>query len=211
MYSAPRRKTRHKASRSGVVTLELILWLPIVMATVLAAIEFGLILVNFKHVQFASRVGAKVAAEEFAGNLTTSISAVNLKVNKALSAMGMTNCKVILEQNVPLIVGMSGCVTNNTQQSTGVCTNCGPPSTTLPAAGTPSAVPGGTVRVTVCVELSQLTPDLLSSFGFSTTGKVVNASTAYPYKHCIEYDPPPVGAGLGPAAMTPSHLVPDLP
>ena len=208
MYSAPRRKTRHKASRSGVVTLELILWLPIVMATVLAAIEFGLILVNFKHVQFASRVGAKVAAEELASSTTVpSIIDIHAKVNRALSAMGMSTCKVLLEQNIP----STACALNNSDQFMGVCTNCGPPSTTLPAAGTPSAVPGGTVRVTVCVELSQLTPDLLSSFGFSTTGKVVNASTAYPYKHCIEYDPPPVGAGLGPAAMTPSHLVPDLP
>lgn len=174
---ATRRFRGRAAARRGLLVIELILAFPVLFVLLLAIIEFGLILANLKHIEFASRVGAKVASEESAGTLPTAVTTVKGKVDKVLSAIGIDSCQVILEHNVP----DPGCVSGGASQTLGSCAKCSTPSIALPST---TAVEGGAVRVTVCVELSEVTPDLLSSYGFSTANRAVIASTTYPYKNC---------------------------
>ena len=43
-------------------------------------------------------------------------------------------------------------------------------------------MPNQAVRVTVSVNLSELTPDLLGTFGYSTADQTVEMTTTYPYE-----------------------------
>jgi len=155
--------------RQAVVVVELILMMPVLLVFLAALIEFGLILANTKVVALASRTAAKIAAETPASSLPFSISTVRAGANAVLATAQMTSCRVILEHNVPL--GGASPVID------GPCTCSAPSSPALPG-GSPNAV-----RVTVCMELSQLTPNLLAAFGFSTTGRTVSESTLYPYEN----------------------------
>jgi Flp pilus assembly protein TadG len=158
--------------------LEMIVLFPVIAILLAAVIEFGLLLSGIKHVQASSRAGAKIASElsqaDLGGADTLNVDVVKDAVDRVLSSAGFESCQVILE-NVT-----TGCVTDDTRNS-GTCTGCNAPATTLP---TVAVVPGGTVRVTVCVDADQLTPDLLSSFGFDISSKIISASTALPFENC---------------------------
>lgn len=166
--AAPSRRSRLRQRLSGVTYLELILALPVIFIFLLAVIEFGLIFANLKYVPAASRAGAKVYAETPTAALTNpaTLTAVQNAVNDALSPGSMTACRVILQHNV----GGVGLI----QSGTCVC----PPPTT-PAM---PVLAGGSVRVTVCVEVSQITPNLLAGFGFTTTGRIAKSTTTFPHE-----------------------------
>jgi len=154
--------------KRGVAYLELILALPILLIFLAATIEFGVIMANLKYLPLASRAGAKVLAESADPSLA--LASVEAVVNETLSATGMTPCKVTIKYNYP----------NNGSQSTGGSCPCdGPAFSTFPTqdADTPY-----TVSVTVCVEVSQMAPDLLGMFGFSLAGRVATSTTIYPYE-----------------------------
>jgi Flp pilus assembly protein TadG len=159
---------RKRRSSSGVTILELILILPVIIIFLLAVVEFGLILANLKFVPAASRAGAKVYAEFPAAALTNiaTLTAVEDAINDSLAPANLTACRVILEHNV----GGPGSIQN------GTC------ACTPPAGPAMPVLAGGSVRVTVCVELSQFTPNLLGLFGFSTTGRVVQSTTTFPHE-----------------------------
>ena len=144
--------------------------MPVLLVFIAALIEFGLILANTKVVALASRTGAKIAAEMPVASLPSSISTVENAVDAVLSTANMSSCRVILEHNV--LGGGTSPLTN-----IGTCICSAPSSPALPG-GSPSAV-----RVTVCVELSELTPNLLTAFGFSTADRTVSESTLYPYEN----------------------------
>lgn len=152
----------------GAVVLELILALPVLLIFLLAVVEFGLILAQLKHVGLASRVGAEAAAQT-PGLSTVDGDAVPADVRAAidaqLSASGMAACKVILEHNVPAAM---------VTLESGDCP-CEPP-------GTPFPTTARYVRVTVCVPLSDLTPDLLENFGYTTAGQTVEHSSTFRYE-----------------------------
>lgn len=158
--------------RQAVVVVELILMMPVLLVFVAALIEFGLILANTKVVALASRTAARIAAETPTSSLPSSISTVRAGADAVLATASMTSCRVILEHNVPTVSG--------SLVSDGPC-NCSAPLTpALPVAN------GGAlraVRATVCVELSQLTPNMLAAFGFSTANRTVSQSTLYPYEN----------------------------
>lgn len=158
--------------RRAVVVVELILMLPVLLVFLAALIEFGLILANTKVVALASRTGARIAAETSTPGLPSSISTIRNGVDSVLATAQMSSCRVILEHNVPL-GGASPLID-------GPCNCSAPSSPALPVAN------GGAlraVRVTVCVELSELTPNLLAAFGFSTATRTVTESTLYPYEN----------------------------
>ncbi len=158
--------------------LEVIVLFPVIAILLAAVIEFGLLLSGIKHVQASSRAGAKIASElsqaDLGGADAVNVDVVKDTVDRVLSSAGFESCQVILE-NVT-----TGCVADNTRNS-GTCTGCNAPATSLP---TVAAVPGGTVRVTVCVDADQLTPDLLSTFGFDISSKIISASTSLPFENC---------------------------
>lgn len=173
MLNAPKHTRPRSRPVRGIVALELVVVLPVLVAFVLAVVEFGVILAQVKHVAFASREGARLAARQQPGDLPTAVSAINLRVNEVLQAGGISDgsCKVILEHNVTSIsTGQS----QNIQPTTNPCPNC-MVSTNVPG------LPTDGVRVTVCVQMENLGPNLLSSFGFTLVGKTVSQTTTLPY------------------------------
>lgn len=188
-------RCRNSKLRRGVVTLELILTFPIIFILLLAVIEFGLIYSATQHVAYASRFGAKLAAEEpLTGlpdvNLASGGSRLRLAIDEYLQTVGLDtgSCRVILEHNV---TGVS-----NPEQIDGPagveCEDCVPPTTPetpdVILAGLPGSeqfpTTSGYVRVTVCVPIQGNVPDLLCSFGFSIEDCEFKTTTTFIYEAC---------------------------
>jgi len=166
-------------SRAAVVTLELIISIPVWVIVLLALVQIALIMAASKHVEFASRLGAKVAAEiqrsggpPDLGNLTI----LKPTVDEYLTTAGYSSsCTVILEHNA---VG----VPNHLQTFGGGC-NCGPTGPS-PLPSMPSGVES--VRVTVCLPMDGNIPNCLSYFGFEMADCTIQHSTVWR----IETNPP---------------------
>jgi hypothetical protein len=151
-----------------VTAFELLMALPVLLILMTAVLEYGLILANLKYLPLASRAGAKVLAETPRWQLMhgpSTLVQVSQAVEDSLSAGDIVACRVLAEHNVD----------GGWRQEIGSCTGTDP-STPLPPVG------AGAVRVTVCVELSELTPDFLGWIGFSTAGRVAQATTTFPYE-----------------------------
>lgn len=165
--------------RRGIIVLELILCLAILLVFALAVVQFGLLLANYEHVEFSSRVGAKVATELSTTELGSSPSADAVKdaVDRILATRGRSSCQVFVAHNAPCN-GLSP----QTHVSTATCPGC--EAQTTPPLPSIADVESGTVRVTVCIRAEELAPDLLSWLGFSINGRIVRVSTTYPYEGC---------------------------
>lgn len=159
----------NKRQPRGVVTIELILTLPILLISVLAMVEFGVLLSQMKQVELASREGARLAAQQSITDLPSSVGDVANRVERVLQTGDISGyCRVILQHNVASA--------GNPIQMTGPC-DCPTPTTPDMPSGTNLAA----VRVTVCVEMDQLAPDLLSTLGFSLADKRISQTTTWPY------------------------------
>lgn len=170
-----RRGPLRRGRRRGAVLLELILTLPVWLILIMAVVEFGMILVNQQQVALASRVGAEKASET-AGLSTNSgdplPDPVLYAVQHQLGSTCLDYCSVILEHNVvppppppittPVVL----------QSPASPTCDCDPPTTALPTYGR-------YVRVTVCVPLTKLAPNLLSFVGFDISGCVIHHSTTF--------------------------------
>lgn len=195
--------------RSGVVILELIIWLPILLIFLLAVVEFVILLQVDHSVSYASRLGALIASEASRStannpNLSNlnSPSAVppplageSLKeqVDRLLISMGLTaSCQVILEHNA---TGIASSVQPNPNPAPADC-NCGPPATSLPASNE-------FVRVTVCLPCDGNVPNLLSTFGLDLSDSTVTHSTVFRYEPCATGNTWAVGLN----ASTLGHLI----
>ena len=166
--------------RRGVVTLELILWFPILVIFVLAIIEFALIMQLNNQVNFASRFGAKLASEVTRNlsvtpnlsNFNQSATPNNLQtqIDTYLTNHGLSgSCEVQLLHNA--------CVQNPSQTDTAMACNCGASSPAL-AGGEPPAG-AAYVKVTVCVPLLGNVPNCLATFGFDITDCTIEHSTVF--------------------------------
>jgi Flp pilus assembly protein TadG len=159
-FAASRRRARR---RGALLSVELVLVLPILVMMTIAVVQFGLLFANLQQVSLASRVGVGVAAES--PNLTGTMDGdpVPLEVREAvsqqLSSSGIDWCRIRLEHNVdgPTEVLVS--------EQNGGC-DCGP-QMTLPDAPYDDEQ---YVRITVCVPLTELTPNALTYFGYSIIG-----------------------------------------
>ncbi len=155
--------------RSGAVAVELIVAVPILMILVLAVIEFSVIFTAIKQVNFASRVGAKEAAEAGSiGNLNTLVSSGTLRnvVDRQLQAAGALGaCQVIVQYG------------NGATYTT--LTDVGPTPCECYASFFNGPTVGTFVRVEVGVLLAEFCPDLLAPFGFSIAGQKISATTTY--------------------------------
>lgn len=156
-----------RCGQRGAVAVELIIMFPVLLIFLAAVVEFGLILAGTKQVALASRNGAKLAAQS--GTLDAlAVNGIRNSINRQLATAGFGNSAttgITVQHNV------GGSLT---AVSDGTC----------PAPMNPPLPSGDheAVRVTVCVDLSQLTPDLLGTFGFPTTGKTVEMSTTVAYE-----------------------------
>lgn len=161
-FSASRPSQRHR----GAVVVELLIMLPVWLIALLAVIEFGEVLSDLQQVSLASRVGAESGVRTpglpSSGPVPTNVLDA---IDHQLASSGMSQCKVILEHNVGGSYAML---------VSGSC-SCDPPTTPLPGLGT-------YVRVTVCVPMTQLVPNLLGTFGFDISSKLVRQTTVLQYE-----------------------------
>lgn len=161
-----------RALRRGVSVLELILVVPILLILLLAVIEFGQILASLKQVSLASRVGAKVASELPMLPATGSPFPMDVAaaVQNQLLSNGMTYSRIVLQHDSG---GMPNCLSTDGNPCPG----------TAPTTALPGTAFGTYVRVTVYVEMTQLSPNLLSTLGLTTVGKVIENTTTYIYEN----------------------------
>ncbi len=151
--------------RRAVVILELIVTLPALLIVALAIIEFGLIQHGQKHVASASAFGAKIAAET--AGLTTATTAatraaIEAEINTHFDVAGYGNVTgITLRHNV----GGGGVSSSG---------NCPDPVT--------PALPTNSVRVSVCVKFTDLSPDLMASFGLNLGNRIAVFTTTFPYE-----------------------------
>lgn len=164
--------TRRTAlQRCGVIVVELILTFPVLLVLMLAVIEFSLIIINVQQVSQAARMGAKIAAETPGlGGFTdppltnTTATAIRAAVNRQLftAGFGISSARGVTLRHT---------VNAGYQATDGLAAD-----PILPV------MPNNAVRVTVSVNLSELTPDLLGTFGYSTSDQTVELTTTYPYE-----------------------------
>lgn len=160
-------ESRRAERRQGAIVLELILITPILVIMLMAVVQFGLLFSNQQRLEMASRAGAKVASEMALPTAGPVPVAVQNAVNRELANSGFSFGRIILEHNV----GGSPPYTLTTGSL-----NCSAPTNpSLPAARQ-------YVRVTVCAETTQLTPNLLQTYGFDLSGRASQQTTTYRYK-----------------------------
>lgn len=179
------RRNPDRKQRRGLITLELILWMPIMIIVVMAIIEFAIILQVNQQVTAASRFGARIASEitrdqaaaTNLSNFNQTATANNLKsrIDTYLGNAGLTaSCQVLLEH--------SACVPNPSQADpAGTPCPCGASPTVLPAFETAPTFENNEayVKVTVCVPLLNNVPNVLSTFGFDITTQTIEHSTVF--------------------------------
>jgi len=150
-----------------VVTLELIIALPVWLIVLAATIEFGLFVADVQQLEMASRIGALAASET---NPLPNAGGIPIEITNAidhqLQTAGLQSCHVFLEHNVngPAVTVESG----------GACT-CSPPD----PASLPFPTEGRYVRVTVCVKMTEMTPNLLKVFGLDISNRVVRHASTF--------------------------------
>ncbi len=160
------------------MTFETIVWLPVMAILLAAVIEMGLILTGSMHVAAASRLGAKLAAETpglTPATTAATATAIRGPVDNYLENAGFgANASegVRLQHNI----GVGG------SEEAGTC----PEETSPPLPPGPNmAFPNrpNSVPVVVCVSATTVSPNLLQTFGFDTSGINLEISTTYPYEH----------------------------
>ena len=162
--AAPRR-------RSGIVSVELILMLPILLILLAAIVEFGLILSMIQSVEAANRYGARLVSERPGGAAAVAFATsgdLRQALNRHLQVAGIQHgvCRLTVEHNGPSSPNRGG------DAPPGAGCDCRPPGTSLP-------LPRTAVRLTICVPLKDNIPDLLGGFGFSLTDRVIQQTTTF--------------------------------
>ncbi|WP_339735383.1 TadE/TadG family type IV pilus assembly protein [uncultured Gimesia sp.] len=158
--------------RSGSVLLEFILAFPIILIISLAIIEFGFFALLQQTVTAATIEGSREAAQVGAtttsiGNLIQQYVAINslyLDVAQQPAAPGAGDVLVVIQEG-----GILPAQTQTIGNSDILCTPVGPPPTPTE------------VKVTICLNLTDTNgtfplPNLLSSFGFTLSGKQLEIS-----------------------------------
>ena len=137
---------RHsKRNRRGAIyTAEMVLVMPVLVVVFLAVVQFGIFFTSLQLVSFASRTGAEAASETVIPAAGLVPGNVLNAVEEHLESVGITSCRVAVQH-------LGG------QTESGIC-NCVPSGFTTPL--------GSYVRVSVCVPLSEMMPNLLAPFGY---------------------------------------------
>lgn len=179
LYRRTARRGRNCSNgRAGSVTLEFLLVLPILLIFLLAVVEFGMFFSNMQQVALACRVGAE-AASQTAGlpNAPASVPTnITDAINHQLASSGILPCRIYLEHNLP------GTEQELVTTFVPACT-CSAPATPLPPTPPPATNYGRlSVRVTVCVPMTELAPNCLALFGFDLSSRCAKCSTTFRYE-----------------------------
>lgn len=164
-YGCPRKRPH----RTGGLTLELVLVLPILLIALLAIVQFGQYFANLQALTFAARVGGEEAAisetlptTEGASVPTTIVNAVD----QQLFSAGIARRIIVLEHNLG-----------------GSQTSLITPNGALPPPKLASVPPGHYVRIIIVVPKSELMPDLLKPFGLHLAAADNATVVSYIMKH----------------------------
>jgi hypothetical protein len=152
--------------RSGVFVAELLLTMPVFMVFLLAVVQFGIFFGNSQVLILASRVGAAAASEI---TLTPGVPpAVENAVLKHLTSGGLPGyCRIRLEHNA-----FPGNPQAFLLPVAGSC-DCEPDAILAPGERPPYVY----VRLTVCVPLTDMMPNLLTVFGLDISSYPQAASS----------------------------------
>lgn len=170
-------RPRNNRRKQGGAILELIIALPILVIGIFAIVEFALLQANTQQLEYASRIGAKMASEN--GSLGAAVAippdiddAIRRNLQEANLNTADANIRITLEHNAG--AGAGGASTTLTT-GTLVC----PPDDEPPVPTTAEFV-----RVTVCMDIiaGNLTPNLLQTYGFDINGRVARQTTTYRYE-----------------------------
>lgn len=138
--------------------------MPILFIMLLAIVEFGLIFVGIQQAEAAARLGAKYAVDNnLAGGGATAGDAALIRneVDEALATAGFGTSA---SGGVRFTENVSG----SSSAEDGTCPQ---------ASSTP---PADTIRVRVCIPLTAVTPDMLSTFGFSISSRRIIVDAVLP-------------------------------
>jgi len=152
----------------------MLLVLQIVLVVLLAVVQFGLFFSNYQQLALASRVGAELASETSLPNQTMAITPLPTDITdlvvRQLHSSGIDPCAVILEHNV------NGPAFTEQTLRTNYTPNC--PTCSEPAG----TIPTNSVRLTICVQLTELMPNCLSWLGFDIATRTSTSSTTFGYE-----------------------------
>lgn len=145
--------------------------LPVWLIVMGAVVQFGMLIGNRQQVALASRVGAEEASRTAGLPSTGEVSANIVGVVKhQLQSSGITQYKITLEYN--LAGGTPITLSTCTLTPTGICNS--------PALESPDPWPSGKyVRVTVHVPATELTPNILTFFGFDISERYIRNATTF--------------------------------
>lgn len=168
---------KQRRRRSAAVVLETILALPVFVIMLMGIVEFGVLVENLQHVEAASRAGVLVASRTAAAtlNLAALPADVLAAVNDELDQMraGVVARQVRLETNVDNAGNVGATISR-----TGGQTAAPDPYVAVDAPAAPAAA---YVRVTVFVDVPDVTPNVLAAFGLDFTNEVVQQTTTFPW------------------------------
>ena len=166
LSSSQSRRRFARQRRSGAVTIEFLVVLPVLLLSLLAAVQFGYYFQRVDQVMLASRIGAEQASQTLglpaSGAVPTNIADT---INRQLASSGIVTAAIIVEHN-----------TTGPEQT--LRTNYLPNSIPEPT----SPLPASCVRVTVCVPLTSLMPNALANFGFDVSTRFGVQTTTFGYE-----------------------------
>lgn len=161
-------RTCRESTRQAVLVLELLIVLPLSLVMFFTVVEFGLILSRGNQVLQAAAVGATAASTQ--GRMPAlwlgpdTVAAVDAQLTTMGLAPSDDNRQVFIEERI--MPGPGSHLTTGTFFYV-------PPDL--------EQIPPDTVRVTVIVRLTQLTPDLLDYANYSVQNGFLFASSIRPY------------------------------
>lgn len=171
-----------RGMRGGAVTLEFIIALPVLLIMLLAVVQFGMFFSGLQQVSLASRVGAEVAAQtdlSASGTGAPIPPAILNAINAQLGSSGVSACKIYLEHNLGHTIGEPDESDEELEWPSGSDCACTPPATGLPLDAAHLVY---SVRVTVCVPMTELTPNCLELLGFDISARWTQCSTTFRYE-----------------------------
>lgn len=177
------RRPRRRPRRSAAVVLETILALPIFVIMLMGLVEFGVLVENLQYVQAASRAGAMVASRMAAADIHANpgdlpvviLDAVNDELERM--QVGVLARQVRLQTNVTaagaIVVPPPAFFAFTGGQSVAP-----DPYVAITA---PAAPAGAYVRVTVFVDVPDVTPNVLATFGLDFKNEVLQQTATFPW------------------------------
>lgn len=165
--------TKHR----GSVTLEFLLVMPVLLVVLLAVVQFGMFFSNMQQVALACRVGAETASRTDLSEISSGhlIPETILRaINAQLESSAISPCRIYLQHNA------TGIHEELVEVYDPNCA-CEAPHDPLPPQP-PSDHGRLSVRVTLCVAMTELTPNVTGFLGFDLSGRHAKCSATFRYE-----------------------------